>query len=313
MTAQDLKNYYEILDVSQHASTKEIKKAYYQLARKYHPDLNLDNKSVENHLKEINKAYEVLSDPEKRQKYDFHHEYQQQNSQKSAETELNSGQHGNFRTLINNLLNCIGLGYKTFQDQTFFYDGIQDSLNGFNDLQPEDIEESLSLTFYEAFNGTKELLNINDEIIEAHIPAGAKTGSCLKIKGKGKVGFFSEKRGDLYLNIELQSHPLFKFEGEDLVAEIPITPEESVLGAEIEVPTPDGKVRLQIPPKANSGQSLRLRKKGWYKSNKRRSDLIVKLKIVTPNDISNIEQEYYQKIQQLNNFNPRQSLKYKRF
>lgn len=316
MTAQDLKNYYEILGVSQDASTEKIKKAYYQLARKYHPDLNLDDISSENRLKEINEAYEVLSDAKKRQKYDFYREYQQQDPQKSVETELDSGQYGDFGNLINNLLNCIGLslGYKTFKGQTFFYDGIQESLNGFNYLRSEDIEESLSLTFYEAFNGTKKLLNINDKIIEAHIPRGAKTGSCLKIKQKGKVSSFSEKRGDLYLNIELEPHPLFEFGGEDLVAEIPITPEEAVLGAVIELPTPDGKVNLKIPAQINSDQPLRLKKKGWYQAaNQQRSDLIVKLKIVIPNNISNIKQKYYRKIRELSDFNPRQSLKYKKF
>ena len=320
MTAQDLKSYYQILDVSQDASTEEIKKAYYQLARKYHPDLNVDDKSSQNRLKEINEAYEVLSDVEKRQKYDFYSEYQQQKPQKTAETELdsqsndsNSVKYGDFGNLINNLLNCIGLGYKTFKGQTFFYDGIQDSLNGLNQLRSEDSQGSLNLTFSEAFNGIKKLFLFDDEMLEAHIPAGAKNGSCLKIKGKGKVSSFSEKRGDLYLNIELDPHPLFEFEGADLVAEIPIAPEEAVLGAVIKVPTPEGQVNLKIPPQTNSGQSLRLKEKGWYQANKQRSDLIVKLKIVIPDNISNLELECYQKIRQFTNFNPRQSLKYKRF
>ncbi|MDJ0681714.1 MAG: J domain-containing protein [Xenococcaceae cyanobacterium MO_167.B52] len=258
----------------------------------------------------------MLYNTEKRQKYDFNHEYQRQNWQKSAETELNSDQYGDFGNLINNLLNCIGLslGYKTFKGQTFFYDGIQESLNGFNYLGSEDIEGSVSLTFSEAFNGIKKLLLLDKEIIEAHIPRGAKTGSCLKIKQKGKVSSFSEKRGDLYLNIELEPHPLFEFEGEDLVAEIPIAPEEAVLGAVIQVPTPDGKVNLKIPSQTNSGQYLRLKKKGWYQeANQQRSDLIVKFKIVIPDNISNIEQKYYRKIREFSNFNPRQSLNYKRF
>ncbi len=257
----------------------------------------------------------MLYNTEKRQKYDFNHEYQRQNWQKSAETELNSDQYGDFGNLINNLLNCIGLslGYKTFKGQTFFYDGIQESLNGFNYLGSEDIEGSVSLTFSEAFNGIKKLLLLDKEIIEAHIPRGAKTGSCLKIKQKGKVSSFSEKRGDLYLNIELEPHPLFEFEGEDLVAEIPIAPEEAVLGAVIQVPTPDGKVNLKIPPQINSDQPLRLKKKGWYQeANQQRSDLIVKLKIVIPDNISNIEQKYYRKIRKFSNFNPRKNLKYKK-
>ena len=112
----------------------------------------------------------------------------------------------------------------------------------------------------------------------------------------------------------MEPHLLFEFEGKDLVAEIPIAPEEAALGAVIEVPTPDGKVNLKIPPQINSDQPLRLKKKGWYQeANQQRSDLIVKLKIVIPDNISNIEQKYYRKIREFSNFNPRKSLKYKKF
>ena len=140
------------------------------------------------------------------------------------------------------------------------------------------------------------------------IPPGAKTGSRLRIKGKGQVSPFSGQRGDLYLNIELTPHPLFKFKGDNLVAEIPITPEEAVLGTQIEVPTPDGKVKMKVPPGVNSGQSLRLKGKGWRKPNKQRSDLMIELKIVTPKNLSATEREYYQKLSQASSFNPRQSL-----
>jgi curved DNA-binding protein len=101
---------------------------------------------------------------------------------------------------------------------------------------------------------------------------------------------------------------LFQFQDDNLVAQIPITPEEAVLGAEITVPTPDGKVTLKVPPEVDSGQSLRLKGKGWRKPNKERSDLMVKLKIVTPKDISDPEREYYQKLKQIGNFNPRKEL-----
>lgn len=315
MTAQDFKNYYQILGVSQDASAEEIKKAYRQLARKHHPDLHPGDKSAENRLKEINEAQELLSDPQKRQKYDQYCQYWQQTKQggKGFNLELNGfnfGQYASFGDFVNDILDRVGISqkYKTFGDQTFFYDGIKDSLDGLNGLQPEDSEGSLSLTFLEAFRGTEQQLIIGDEIVKAHIPPGAKTGSCLRIKGKGKLSSLSKKRGNLYLNIELQPHPLFRLEGDNLVAEIPITPEEAVLGAEIAVPTPEGKVTLKVPRQVDSGQSLELKAKGWYKPNQQRSDLIIVLKIVTPKYVTMTEEECYQKIQQASKFKPRQSL-----
>lgn len=314
MTAQNFKDYYEILGVSKDASTEEIKKAYRQLARKYHPDLNQGDELAENSLKEINEANEVLSDAEKRQKYDSYCENWQH---QEATTELDSNTNSvnfdsqdsdNFGDFVHNVLNRIGLtkGHKIAEDQTFFYDGIKI----LDSMQPEDAQGDISLTFAEAFYGTKQHIRINDEIVEVRIRAGAKTGSCLKIKGKGQFNSLLKQKGDFYLKIKLQPHPLFEFEGDNLVVEIPITPEESVLGAEIEVPTPDGQVSLQVPPRVNSGQYLTVPKKGWYKADRQRGDLKIKLKIVTPDYISEIEEEYYKKLKEVSKFTPRYSLKY---
>ena len=175
-------------------------------------------------------------------------------------------------------------------------------------MPAQDSEAAIALTFSEAFNGTQKQFRLGDETVKVRIPPGAKTGSRLRIKGKGQPSPFSGQRGDLYLNIELQPHPLYKFQGDNLAIEIPITPEEAVLGADITVPTPDGKVTLKVPPGVDSGQSLRLKGKGWRKPSNSRSDLIVKLKMVSPKDISDTEQEYYQKLAQASTYNPRQSL-----
>jgi curved DNA-binding protein len=171
-----------------------------------------------------------------------------------------------------------------------------------------DSEAAIALSFSEAFNGTQKQFRIGNETVKVRIPPGAKTGSRLRIKGKGQTSPLSGQRGDLYLNIELQPHPLFKFKGDNLVAEVPITPTEAVLGAEITVPTPDGKVTMKVPAGVDSGQSLRLKEKGWRQPNNRRSDLMVKLKIVTPKDLGKAEREYYQKLDSVSSFNPRQSL-----
>lgn len=323
MAGNDFKDYYQILGVSKSASAEEIKKAYRKLARKYHPDLNPGDKVAETRFKEINEAQEVLSDPEKRAKYDQFGQYWQQVGQGATSPRSGAGvgvdvggydfsQYGNFEEFISEILGRTGAGssrsysYRTSAPGGF--GGFEDfGVGGFNDVPPQNSEAAIALTFAEAFNGTQKQFRLGNETVKVRIPPGAKSGSRLRIKGKGQPSL-SSQRGDLYLNIELQPHPLFQFQGDDLIAQIPITPEEAVLGAEIAVPTPDGKVTMIVPPGVDSGQYLRLKGKGWRKSNRGRSDLMVKLKIVTPQDISDTEREYYQKIQQISSFNPRKDL-----
>lgn len=333
MAATDFKDYYQVLGVSKNASADEIKKAYRKLARKYHPDLNPGDKQAEARFKEINEAQEVLSDPEKRRKYDQYGQYWQQVGQGGATPGAGRGagvnadfgnfdfsQYGNFEEFINEILGrtagtrsrTAGTRSRTYQRTTTTSGGFDGFSEGFSssysDVSGQDSEAAIALSFAEAFNGTQKQFRIGSETVKVRIPAGAKTGSRLRIKGKGQPSPFSGQRGDLYLNIELQSHPLFKFQGDNLVAEIPITPEEAVLGAEVGVPTPDGKVTMKVPAGVDSGQSLRLRNKGWSLPNNRRSDLMVKLKIVTPKDLSSTEREYYQKLRQASSYNPRKGL-----
>ena len=325
MAATDFKDYYQILGISKDASAEEIKQAYRKLARKYHPDLNPGDKSAETKFKEINEAQEVLSDPEKRQKYDQYGQYWQQAGQApsggsstySASTGgfnnvdvggFDFSQYGNFEDFINEILGRAGggQGRSSYSYRTSSPGGFGG--NSYSDMPAQDSEAAIALTFSEAFNGTQKQFRLGNETVKVRIPPGAKTGSRLRIKGKGQSSPFSGQRGDLYLNIELQPHPLFKFKGDNLIAEIPITPEDAVLGAEITVPTLDGKVTMKVPAEVDSGQSLRLKNKGWRKPNNKRSDLMVKLKIVTPKDISETEREYYQKLKETSNYNPRQSL-----
>ena len=313
MAANDFKDYYQILGVSKDASADEIKKAYRKLARKYHPDLNPGDKKAETRFKEVNEAQEVLSDPDKRRKYDQYGQYWSQvggaggaGASRAGNPGVNVdfggfdfGQYGNFEEFINEMLGR-GVGRSTRSYNT--------GAGGFGDMSAPDSEGSIKLTFAEAFNGTQKQFLVGSETVKVRIPAGAKSGSRLRIKGKGQASPYSQQRGDLYLNIELQPHPLFTFKGDNLVAEIPITPEEAVLGAEITVPTPDGRVEMKVPSGVDSGQSLRLKGKGWWKSKQQRSDLMVKLKIVTPKNLTQVEREYYQKLSTASSYNPRQKL-----
>ncbi len=318
MAANDFKDYYQVLGVSKSASQDEIKKAYRKLARKYHPDLNPGNKEAEERFKEINEAQEVLSEPEKRQKYDQYGQYWQQGATQSQQRSqpgntprggvgvdvggYDFSQYGSFDDFIEELIKGRGgSSRRTYNYRT------PNSSEGFS--QPgQDVEAAIALSFSEAFNGVQQQFKLGDEAIKVRIPAGAKPGSRLRVKGKGQTSPFSNQRGDLYLNIELQPHPFFSFEDDNIVCEVPITPPEAALGAEIDVPTPDGNVTMKIPPGVDSGQSLRLRGKGWRNPKGDRTDQIVKLKIVTSKELTDKEKEYYEKLQQESNFNPRNSI-----
>ena len=329
MAVTDFKDYYQILGVSKTATPEEIKKAYRKLARKYHPDLNPGDKEAEKRFKEINEAQEVLSDPEKRAKYDQFGKYWQQAGAGTPPYGAGFGaegfdfsQYGSFDDFISELLGRFGgragsdpsgrrvYTYRTSSPGSGGFGGFEDvfSNGGFQNVPAADTEAGITLTFSEAWHGTQKRLKLDGETIKVRIPSGAKPGSRIRIKGKGRINSLTQQRGDLYLTVDLQPHPLFKFEGDNIVCEIPITPEEAALGAEIKIPTPDGSVTMKIPPGVDSGQSLRLRGKGWQNPKGKRSDQLVKLKIVTPKKLTTQERECYEKLRQVSNFNPRSSI-----
>lgn len=328
MPATDFKDYYQILGVSKTATPEEIKKAYRKLARKYHPDLNPEDREAERRFKEINEAQEVLSDPEKRNKYDQFGQYWQQAAAGTPPPGAGVGtggfdysQYGSFDDFINELLGRFGGGAGRGSGGRWVYTygtsspgggfgGFEDmfgSVGNFQNVPAADTEAAITLSFSEAFHGTQKRLQLDGETINVRIPPGAKPGSRIRIKGKGRVSPYSQQR-DLYLTIDLQPHPLFKFEGDNIVCEVPITPEEAALGTEIKVPTPDGSVSMKIPSGVDSGQSLRLRNKGWRGPKGRRSDQIIKLKTVTPKELTPRERECYEKLKQVSSFNPRRSI-----
>ncbi|MDT9293572.1 MAG: J domain-containing protein [Arthrospira platensis PCC 7345] len=314
------KDYYGILGVDKNASQQEIKKAYRNLARKYHPDVNPNDRTAEQRFKDINEAYEVLGDRDKRQKYDQFGKYWDPSSAgppPGGVGDFDFNQYGNFDDFINELLGRFGGnprqsygypsggGYSAFDEFGDFFGG---GYRDYEQVPPRDFTATLPLTFAEAFKGVEKKFNLDGETIKVKIPPGAKPDSKIRLKGKGGVSPTSGKRGDLYLTVELEAHPFFQFDGNDIICEVGISPEEAVLGAEIQVPTPSGKVTMKVPPGVASGQSLRLRGKGWPIPKGGRGDQIVRLKVVAPKSLSDRQRQLYQELQQISSFNPRQNL-----
>ncbi|MBD2487383.1 DnaJ C-terminal domain-containing protein [Aulosira sp. FACHB-615] len=330
MAATDFKDYYSVLGVSKTASPEEVKQAFRKLARKYHPDVNPGNKQAEANFKEVNEAYEVLSDPDKRQKYDQFGQYWKQVGQGfpggGAGVDMGGfdfSQYGSFDEFINELLGRFGgaagsrapggrqsYSYRTSTGRpgagfgNFNDFGFQDAGAG----TAQDTEAIINLTFLEAFAGVQKRFNLGSETLDVRIPAGAKPGSRLRVRGKGQFNPMTQQRGDLYLKVELQPHSFFQIEGDNLVCEVPITPDEATLGASIDVPTPDGNVNVKLPAGVRSGQSLRLRGKGWPLPKGGRGDQLVKVAIAPPKDLSPQEREYYEKIRAIRTYNPRSHL-----
>jgi len=323
MAATGFKDYYAVLGVSRTAGTDEIKQSFRKLARKYHPDVNPDDETAEAKFKEVSEAYEVLSDADKRKKYDQYGQYWQQAERAGAGSAYGSpgdtsgfdfSNYGSFDEFINELLGRFatpggGGGGRAYPYGT---PGASTGEPGFG-YDPAanrsfDQEASIRLTFSEAFHGTQKRLRIGSDSVDVRIPPGAKQGSKIRLKGKGPINPYSKQPADIFLVVQLDPHSFFKLEGDSLTAEVPIAPDEAVLGGKIEVPTPDGSVTMNLPSGIKSGQSLRLRGKGWPSLKGDRGDLLIKVTITPPATLSDTERQLYEQIRDGRTASPRQSL-----
>ena len=308
------KDYYKILGVERAASEDDIKKAYRRLARKFHPDVSKE-KNAEERFKEIGEAYEVLKDKDKRAAYDRLGQYGAGEEFRPPpgwnEQYARSAGGGGFQ------YSNVDLG-DLFGD--LFGGGRRQRGHGTAGfaIPGDDYEAAVQLDLEQAYRGTEITLNLDAtdydaqgvprrarKTITVRIPKGATDGQKLRVPGKGGPGFNGGPAGSLYLEIHLRPHPLYKVSGHDLYLDVPIAPWEAALGAQVEVPTLEGNVRLKIAPGASSGQKLRLSGKGLPKPDGTSGDLYAVLQIVNPPAPSTRERELYEQLQRASSFNPR--------
>lgn len=293
------KDYYEILGVSRSATEKELKAAYRKLARKYHPDVNPGDKGAEERFKEVSEAFAVLSDTDKRARYD-------------------RGGHDAF-----------GPGFDPFQGATIDFQDL--GLGNLSDIfelfggggrrprgprraaRGEDLQFEMTLPFADAIHGTTVEVAItravthgsgrvnSSEKVKTRIPAGIDDGERIRIPGKGNDGIGGGPPGDAYVNIRVEAHPMFRREGDDLVCEVPVGVVKATLGGDLDVPTLEGRAVIKIPPGTRGGQRFRLKGRGVAaRAGHPTGHLYAVVQIVTPRDLDARSRELFEELARLN-------------
>ncbi len=302
------KDYYASLGLERGASEADIKKAYRRFARKYHPDVSKEA-GAEEKFKEIAEAYQTLKDPEKRAAYDqlgAHAPGQDFQPPPDWRQQYSESPFAAEDLDLSDLFSHLhaGAGRRGA--------GARRSMPG------QDYEIAVAITIEQAFQGTQIDLDLNmpeydadgrlhrtPHVFKARIPKGATDGQRLRLPGKGGKGLNGGRDGDLYLNISLKPHPLYRAAGHDLYLDLPLAPWEAVLGTAVEVPTPGGIVRLKIPPGTQAGRHLRLPNRGLPKPKEGQGDLYAIVQIVVPSVVGEAERELYQKLSNDSAFDPR--------
>ena len=316
----EYKDYYEILGVGHDADEKEIKRAFRRLARQHHPDVNPGDAEAEERFKEINEAYEVLADPEKRGKYEqLRTDWSrwQQAGRRPDEYDWGKwdagvpgaeGQRVHVRYSTPEDLEDLFGGASPFSDffsQIFGGVGSGASPGGFEyQVRPrrgQDFEQEIEISLQEAYRGTTRLLQRDGRRLEVKIPAGARTGTRIRMSGEGGPGAASGEAGDLYLRVRVAPDARFERHGDDLHVEVPVDLFTAILGREVRVPTLSGDVILTIPTGTQDGRVFRLRGKGMPRLRKpeEHGDLYAKVNVRLPTELTPRQRELVEKLQDL--------------
>ena len=288
------KNYYKILDLeTNHVSIEEIKNAYRQAAKKYHPDLNVGDKLAEERIKDINEAYRTLSVPASKRKYD-----RIWNSKFAKGQKAFSGK-GKKGAILNMFIGDLK-GNDT---------DVEKKAKG-QPIKGENIETEISTTIEEAFYGTDKKISLRTnegkiKTISVKIPEGILNGEKVRLIGQGKKGENGGKNGDLYLKINIENDSKFKLQGYDLYTDLYLTPWEAALGTRANVKTIDDETKVYIPQGTESGEKVRIPGKGYKKASGTRGDLVAEIKIMIPKKLTEEEKNMFEKLNEISNFNPR--------
>jgi curved DNA-binding protein len=337
--AVKFQDYYEVLGVPRAATADDIKKAYRKLARKYHPDVNPGDSTAEEKFKDIGEAYAVLSEPEKRQRYD------QLGENWKAGTDFTPppGWEGG-RVDVGDLGDLFGAGrssggFSDFFEALFGARGGRRTGAGFA-MRGQDVEAAIELSLEEAHHGATRAIMLQTTAmcptcsgsgvqekqpcatcrgtgvvmrpitLDVTIPAGVRHGSVIRLAGQGEPGSGQAPAGDLLLHVRLKPHALLHVLGEgDVELELPVTPWEAALGAKVRVPTIEGAVEMTVPAGAQGGQRLRLRGQGLHRRGSGRGDQYVRLQLINPPTLTDSERALFEKLAAASHFNPRQRMK----
>ncbi len=290
------KNYYKILDLeTSRVSIDEIKQAYRQAAKKYHPDLNDGDRLAEERIKDINEAYKVLSVPSSKRKYD-----RVWNSKFSKGKKAFSGreQKGVFLNMF--------LGNMDNTEQK--------ADNKKNPVKGENVETEINVSLYDAFYGLEKQISLRTvegkaKTFTVSIPKGIRDGEKIRLIGQGKPGQNGGKNGDLFIKINIENDHKFKLEGYDIYTDLFLTPWEAALGTRATVESIDDETRVYIPQGIQSGEKIRIPNKGYQDGKGSRGDLVAEVKVMVPKQLTKDEKEAFKKLSEISMFNPRQDKK----
>jgi curved DNA-binding protein len=288
-------DYYKILGLTKKATDKDIKKAYRKLARKYHPDLNPNDKTAEKKFKEVNEANEVLSNVENRKKYDKYGEHWERGEEyeKAQQQRQYSGSSRQSR----------GYSEENYSDffENMFGGRSQRSQGGSVKFRGQDFNAELQLDLKGVYTSHKRTLKVNNKNIRITIPAGVENGQVIKIMGHGSKGINGGPNGDLYIQFSIVNNTAFKRDGNNLYTSIDIDLYKALLGGEIMIPTFDGKVKLTIKPETQNGTKVKLKGKGFpkYKKEGQFGDLYITYTIKMPTNLSAKEKELFTELSKL--------------